>query len=283
MTDLSALREAIRTRTSVRAFSDQALSHNVVASLRAAAESTRVGPFGTSVRFVHLEASRRRAEGDEARLRLGTYGFVAGPRGFIVCVAPRAGRLEDAGYLFERLILYATTLGVGTCWLAGTFDRQSFGEQVGLAKGEFIPAVSPIGFPAHRRSLRERLVRAGVRANDRKDWDALFFNRNPGVPLAAQGAGRYADALEAVRRAPSASNKQPWRIVREGSAFRFLLKRTPGYGSSLGFDVQRLDMGIGMCHFEIAALAAGLAGHWEIEPMRKKDGGLVPIAAWATG
>jgi nitroreductase len=229
------------------------------------------------VRFVFLERAKRSGR------RLGTYGFVTGAGSFIACAAPRAGRLEDAGYLFERLILHATTLGLGTCWLAGTFYRHRFGEQAGLAETEFIPAVSPMGFPARTRSLKEHLIRAGVHAHDRKPWRELFFDAAPGMPLTAQNAGRYADALEAVRRAPSASNKQPWRIVRDGSAFRFLLNRTPGYGSALGFDVQRLDMGIAMSHFEIAALAAGLGGHWEIEPAGGGEAGLVPIAAWVSG
>jgi len=59
-----------------------------------------------------------------------------------------------------------------------------------------------------------------------------------------------------VRIAPSASNKQPWRIVKIEGAWHFFLERTKGYGDGIIFkllklaDIQRLDMGIAMCHFE---------------------------------
>ena len=72
-----------------------------------------------------------------------------------------------------------------------------------------------------------------------------------------------------VRLAPSASNKQPWRIVKDGSAWHFYLQRTPKYGpGSVVFnvmklaDLQRVDMGIAMCHFELTARELGLDGKW---------------------
>ena len=60
--------------------------------------------------------------------------------------------------------------------------------------------------------------------------------------------------LEMVRFAPSASNKQPWRIVigANGDA-HFFIRRTPNYsGGKLGYDIQWLDIGISIAHYEIA-------------------------------
>ncbi len=57
-----------------------------------------------------------------------------------------------------------------------------------------------------------------------------------------------------VRLAPSASNKQPWRIVigANGDA-HFFIRRTPNYSEGkLGYDIQRLDIGISIAHYEIA-------------------------------
>ena len=33
-------------------------------------------------------------------------------------------------------------------------------------------------------------------------------------------------------------------------------------------DLQRVDMGIAMCHFELAARERGLAGHWVVDDPR---------------
>lgn len=53
--------------------------------------------------------------------------------------------LEALGYSFESLILYATSLGLGTCWLGGTFDHSGFASAMDLKEGYLFPAISPIG------------------------------------------------------------------------------------------------------------------------------------------
>jgi len=74
-----------------------------------------------------------------------------------------------------------------------------------------------------------------------------------------------------VRRAPSASNKQPWRIVRDRDRgnFHFILERTKNYYRNwkiVGMeDLQRVDMGIAMHHFEAAAAELKLKGSWTVE------------------
>ena len=71
-----------------------------------------------------------------------------------------------------------------------------------------------------------------------------------------------------VRLGPSASNKQPWRVIQEDHAFHFYVQRTPGYRDSLlqrmlrVEDLQRVDLGIAMCHFELTARELGLRGRW---------------------
>jgi nitroreductase len=99
-------------------------------------------------------------------------------------------------------------------------------------------------------------------------WEKLFFHRRFSVPLTREEAGGYATPLELVRLGPSASNKQPWRIVKDGNVWHFYLQRTKGYGGGLisnllkGADLQRIDMGIAMSHFELAARELGLSGKW---------------------
>jgi hypothetical protein len=73
-----------------------------------------------------------------------------------------------------------------------------------------------------------------------------------------------AAALEAGRIGPSASNKQPWRVVREGSNYPFFLQRPPGYDKLTGeIRLQEVDMGIALCPFEAAAREIGIPGSWK--------------------
>jgi len=71
-----------------------------------------------------------------------------------------------------------------------------------------------------------------------------------------------------VRLAPSATNFQPWRIIKasEPDMFHFYLRRAPGLKQlfSMKSDLQRIDIGIAMCHFELAADEEGLRGKWTV-------------------
>jgi hypothetical protein len=135
-------------------------------------------------------------------------------------------------------------------------------------KEEFVPATTPIGHAARRPSLQERLVASGSGARTRKAPSELFFQAAPGgaiEPLVDSGA--WADILEAVRIGPSASNKQPWRLVLDrrggGEALHLLMHEDERYNNMLGdVKLQELDMGIAMRHVEIAASELGIQGAW---------------------
>ncbi len=190
----------------------------------------------------------------------------------------------------ERIVLFATDLGLGTCWVGGIFTRSGFSRRIGTKGGETIPAVVPTGYIADEGGSGDPIRRLAG-SNQRLPWEALFFDARWGVPLLPEAAGAYAEALEMVRLGPSASNKQPWRIVREGDRWHFYLQRTPRYAAvGLGklikvADIQRIDLGIAMCHFELTAAELGLAGQWQIrDPGLEVPGDLTAYtASWAGG
>ena len=52
-----------------------------------------------------------------------------------------------------------------------------------------------------------------------------------------------------LRYAPSAVNRQPWRVIRNEKRYHFYLKHDKGYVSESTGDLQKVDMGIAFCHF----------------------------------
>jgi len=227
-----------------------------------------VGPFGSQARFAVVAAS----PGDRQALKkLGTYGFIKGATGFLVGAVPRGTRdCEDYGFLLEQAVLRATDLGLGTCWLGGTFTKSSFAARLGgLERDEIMPAVVSLGYPADDGAGRIGEREAGSR---RLPASSLFFQERMGEPLDLQATGDYASVLEGVRMAPSATNKQPWRIVRRGDDWHFYVQRNKGYGKGSALftvlrlaDLQRVDLGIAMCHFELAARELGPTGTWAVD------------------
>jgi len=264
--------ELIKRRTSWRSYQARPLAESARRQLQTFMEQHRAGPLGGSPRFTLVAATQD--HGDELR-GLGTYGFIRNPAGFVVgAVRDVPGGLEDFGYVMERLILRATDLGLGTCWLGGSFSRSSFAARVEARDDEVVPAVFSVGYPETKRGVLDRVVRWGAGSHRRRPWHDLFFEErldtplSPLSPLTQERAGPLAEALEMVRLAPSASNRQPWRVVAQPDAqtYHFLLYREPKYNLNLRLlrlaDLPRVDLGIAMCHFELAAKEAGLAGTW---------------------
>ncbi len=213
-------------------------------------------------------------------LKLGTYGIITGARCFLIGLVD--AREKDAltfGNLFEQLILRATDLGLETCWLGGTFSKSDLARDLVLSDHEYIAAVSPVGYGKEKPRFFESVMRAVAGADKRKPWSEIFFTGDSTRPLAAADAGDYATPLEMLRLAPSASNKQPWRVVADGNRLHFYLCRTPGYGIT-GFDLQLNDIGIAKCHFELTAQEVGLDGRWQVLENVMGPAGWEYITSW---
>ena len=125
--------------------------------------------------------------------------------------------------------------------------REMFEKEAGVNSGEVMPCVSPLGYPAKKRSIKEIGMRTAIRADKRIKNEELFFENDFSTPLRTDDI-TIQNALEAVRLAPSAVNKQPWRIVKCGNAYHFYEKKTLG-SNGAAWDVQKVDLGIAICHF----------------------------------
>ena len=78
----------------------------------------------------------------------------------------------------------------------------------------------------------------------------------------------------------NAVNKQPWRIVLEEHAAHFYLLRSKGFGGGV-LDMQKIDMGIALCHFDLAVQAVGLCPKLiEMDPGLRTNSGEEYIATY---
>lgn len=251
--------KTVKSRRSVRTYEEVSLSTEEKEQIDAYINSLS-NPFSVDVSFRLLE-SKASVKGE----KLG----IKGARDFIgATVAEGELALEALGYSFEKLILYATSLGLGTCWLGGTFNRSEFASAMDFKENEPLQAISPIGVPSDKKRISESIVRWIAKANKRKDWNELFFKQDCTQPLAQNDAGEYAFPLEMLRLAPSAANEQPWRIIQEKDTYHFYEAKTLK-DNKLGIDIQRIDIGIAACHFHLSALEKGLEGRFEKLPRRE--------------
>jgi nitroreductase len=243
--------ETIKKRTSWRTYNKEPLTNNDLRELEEFISSNNDTPFGNIPRLKVIEKTPESKQ-------LGTYGFIHGARNFIIgAISEAQMAIEDYGYTLERVILKATEMGLGTCWLGGTFTKSGFREAIDLGDDELIPAITPVGYVKDERRLVERFMRWTVKAKVRKLWEELFFDSKMS-PLTLDDAGVYFEAFENVRLGPSASNGQPWRLVLDGKNVHFYAL-TKMYSS-----MQRLDLGIAFSHFDLTMKEKGVFGEWSM-------------------
>ncbi len=209
---------------------------------------------------------------------LGAYSVIKDAKVFMAgCVKNSEKCLEDFGYIMEKNVLKAVELGFATCWLGASSNRNGFSEMMKCAPDEIVPAVSPVGYAAEKRRLADSLMRKVANSDTRKHLFEISFRGDfydSRVP-----ENKYKTVLECVKLAPSATNQQPWRFLREtdGDIFHLFLERTKDYTYKAG---QNIDMGIAMAHFELAANELGLKGSWTQDKPDVDAGDREYVATW---
>ena len=253
------IKEAIKKRVSSRSFEAKSLNEEDKNKLLEFSK-TLSNPFGVDIRVQYVSKDTSAEE-----IQLGTYGTIKGAKDLLtITVKDIPFAMEAVGYQFENLILYATSINLGTVWLAATFSRKDFENVMDIESDDLFPCICPIGYPSEKRSFIEKITRLTLGSKNRKSWDKLFFLGDFNQPLLPKNAGKYEVALEMLRLAPSATNAQPWAVVKEGSNFHFFCN----YKNSINDDMKKikhLDLGIALSHFHQTAMSEKLIGNFEIQ------------------
>ena len=258
--------DIIQERTSWRTYASDPIPAETLKDLtQHFTDPLLTGPFNSEARLRFEIFSFPEINPAEKR-KLGTYGLISGAHTFIVGAINKFKYAWVAyGYAFEWIILKATDLGLGTCWLGGTFNRSEFAERIQLKEEEWLPAISPLGLMKDR-TLKERVIRWAVKAKNRKPWLDMFMYNTFTQPLTPELADVYKTPLKMVRLGPSTANLQPWRILLDSNTHQwhfYLTPRTPQSHDRFT-TLFHLDIGIAMCHFELACRQLNLPGTWQI-------------------
>lgn len=224
--------EAIRTRRSIRTYDGIPVDQEIVSKLEDFIKNLS-NPFGGEI---EIKAARFELKGE---FKPSTYGVIRGAADYFLMGYGNSKKDElSAGFCFEQVVLEATRLGLGTCWIAATFKGSDF-DRKGFSDSNLkLKIVSPFGYSS-RRSIIEKLSGALLGSTKRKPFSELFFNKNTGTPLSDSES--FSFPLELMRLAPSSTNSQPWRaIVCNSNVHFFYLHKSK---------LSIVDCGIGLCHF----------------------------------
>lgn len=217
------LTEAMEARHSVRQYTDQRLSAEIISDLQKEIDDCNK-ESGLHIQLVTNEP--KAFDGFMAH-----YGKFSGVTDYIAMIGKKGPALDETcGCYGERLVLKAQQLGLNTCWVALTYSKIKTAFQV--CSGEKLCVVIAIGYGVtqgvpHKTKAIEDVARVeGVVP----DW--------------------FKKGIEAALLAPTAMNQQKFVFTLNGN--RVFVKAGRGFYT-------KLDLGIVKYHFEIGAGKTG----WE--------------------
>lgn len=229
------IKEIIQTRKSVRTFDGRYISPEDKKKLCAYIKTIR-NPYDIPVEFVWLDK-------DEYGL---SSPVITNETAYLAGKVKKVPHCEEAfGYSFEKFVLYAWSLGIGTTWIGGTMQREMFEKAVNTGEDELMPIVTPLGYPAAERADVDKKLRRSVHGDERLPQSELYFDGDFFTPLNDKDA---LELLESVRWAPSAANNQTCRIVKIETRYHFYGKCPVEYCGAAAWDVHKIDVGIAICH-----------------------------------
>ena len=211
------IREAMQARHSVRAYTKRPIDGTVKTALEAEIDACN-RESGLKIRLFLNEPNAVKG-------LWASYGAFENADNYLALIGPDTDDLyERCGYFGERLVLFAETLGLNTCWIAGSYKKGRVRKL--LEKGEALAAIISIGYGAkpghaHRSKSFEQVTETD---GEIPDW--------------------FRDGVEAALLAPTAINQQ---------RFRFLLKNGEASAKALKGPYSNIDLGIVKYHFEIGS------------------------------
>ena len=228
MTELEALRE----RHSVRKYQDRPLEESAVKALQE--EISKLNREGE----LHMQLVLNERKAFKGFLSYGTFSNVSN---YIMIIGKKSDSLEyKAGYYGEKLVLFAQSIGLNTCFVGLTYKKIEGAFEVG--KDEKILLCIAIGYGEADGFRSHKIKRPDQVSNVTTDSPKWFK-----------------DGVEAALLAPTAINQQKFyfEYIPED-------KVKPVKGSSLA-GYTKIDLGIAMYNFEVGAGRDNF--HWVDSPL----------------
>jgi len=228
------LEQAIDARRSRRKYLGTPLDQTVVSKLQELIETyNKPGSF----RMVLVTGDGKGFNGFTK-----SYGMLSGVNDYIGLVADKRDEtaVEQLGYYGELIMLHAVALGLGTCWVGGSFRRSDM--PFVLTETEQLACTITIGNVDEADSARERLIQKITHRKTKQLADMYTTD----VPI----PDWFLRGMQAVQKAPSAMHKQPVLFTYQDNVVRASIEKPRDglYGAMIP-----LDLGIAKLHFELGA------------------------------
>jgi nitroreductase len=258
------IRDTIRRRFSVRHYQPKPVPEEILKAVEKSGQTCEALDKNIKVRC-HLIREGKLVAEQMTYLTGGSWLLGSAPHFIIATSEEKPGFMLETGFRLEQVMLFATVQGLGTCWIGGLFTEKQIGIFLRLPVGERVIALSPLGYPDasfYGRTIHSVVHLTGPDTRRRKTLQQIVFGSKFGSPFELKD-DKLLEILECTRLAPSWTNSQPWRFLVDEKEIIALaeIKSSRFYH---GKHYYRLDLGIAMAHFLLAAKELGWKGSWHV-------------------
>lgn len=244
------LLEALFQRHSVRSFQAKQPGERILTALR-----SEISYATSRDAAIHFQLKLN----DDAPFKgfTASYGMFYNAVNYLACVVDTSydDCLQRAGYWAEMFALKAVNLGLGTCFVSGTFKASRIAAQMRVTWR--LPFIVLFGYPEERETtFMARMMRKIAGSNIRPSAEKVLGKDSLPFDTVREKWPELITPLEAVACAPSAMNRHPVRIRINGATG----DESPSVTASLIKENSQsdIDLGIALANWEVAA-----GGEWE--------------------
>jgi nitroreductase len=175
--------DVIKSRMSVRAYSDTPVEEKKITYVLDCARRAPSWANKQCWRFVLVKNKETIAT--LARHTIINQWLKTAPVLIVACADPTDSGSHDAlkyytvdvAIALEHLVLAATDVGLGTCWVGG-FNEEKIKEQLEIPKRIRIVALTPLGYPADKKTFVTSTFRLITRGDKRKSLEEIVHREH---------------------------------------------------------------------------------------------------------
>ncbi|MGA3060127.1 MAG: nitroreductase family protein [Candidatus Bathyarchaeia archaeon] len=163
--------DVVATRKSVRSYADKPVEEEKLVKVL---EAARLAPSWANKQCCRYIVVKDKTKIQE--LASGFNGWLQQATVIIVaCADPKDSGdrngmnyyLVDVGISMQQLVLAATDMELGTCWI-GAFDEAKIKKTLGIPENIKVVAMTPVGYPADKEGLGSKLRKTVIGGGKRK-------------------------------------------------------------------------------------------------------------------
>ncbi len=170
--------DVIKARTSVREYHEKPVENEKLSYVLECARHAPSFMNKQCWRFIVIQ--NKETIGQIAKTTIINRWLKTAPLIIIACADPTESGSNnsieyytvDVSIAFEHIILAATDLGLGTCWIAG-FNEEKIKEILEVPKRIRIVALTPLGYPIEKKGITEQITKTVLKAHKRKTLDEI--------------------------------------------------------------------------------------------------------------